>query len=71
MLTVGLRVVQCLEPIVTTDDMVGIQLDSSPDSPANKIHILKYDLYDKGILAYMHNSIYFLLQKSKSIKVVK
>lgn len=55
------HVVRYLGLIVITDGMVETQLNNNLNFPINKIRILVYDLYDKEILDYTHNSIYFLL----------
>lgn len=46
---------QCRQGVAVTVDTVDKRLDSSQDSPIDKIHILVYDLYDMEILECRHS----------------
>lgn len=48
--------------------MVDKQSNSNRDAPANKIHTLKYDLFDMETLGCRHSSLYFWL-KNKNYNV--
>lgn len=53
------------------DDKVETLLNSNLNFLINKIHTLIYDLFDKEILEYMHNSVCFLLKKLLVIKITE